>query len=80
MGFAYLHYKQPKQHLINCYNYINATREATVELEKKQEDFNQLPFAQKKEFRSLRDHLHNNRKTLYHLENELRDRIDKGSF
>ncbi len=79
-AFFYFHLRQPKQHLINCYNYIHATRQATVELEKKHKEFDSLPFTNLQAYKTLRSHLGSSHKTLYHLENEIRDAIDQGSF
>ena len=77
---VYNNSSQPEQLHLNCYRYLLAKKQASVELQEKTAAFNKNSFVSTSEFKQLQGHLSSTGKTLYELEQELVNKIDSKQF
>ena len=76
----YNHTHQPNQQILNMLNYIYDTREATVQMERYNDYFHELPLNQKPGFVELKQAMVSSNKTLFQVQSELADAIEAGKF
>ena len=70
---VYNHHRQPKQHLINHYEYILQKRVASVQMEANLSNWKSQSFQNTKEFATLQQNISASGKTLYQLEAQMLD-------
>ena len=59
-SLVYNHSRQPSQYLQNCYSYILAKRQATVEMQQNAKMFDNLQITRTKEFNDFKNQLVSN--------------------